>query len=252
MPGVLLAELTREQIRAIAPEATVVLPTAAIEQHGPHLPIITDTLLVTTVAQRAAEVAAHDIPILVAPTLPYGISAHHRPFPGVLSLNGDTFISVLNDLGESLALSGFHRIFILNGHGGNDEAIRLAARDIAQRNTILTAAASYWTLAANALHTQGNVDEVGALPGHAGGFETALVRAVRPDLVQAEMPTPAGQGLASVGSANFFSVRGGANDGLTGGYTDNPARATAEIGQRFLDLIALEVGAALVAFHRSL
>lgn len=252
MPGVLLAELTREEIRQIAPNATVIIPTAAIEQHGPHLPIITDTLLVGEVARRSAEVASRDVPVFVAPTLPYGISAHHRPFPGVLSLNINTFVDVLRDLGESLAISGFKRVFILNGHGGNDEAVRLVTRDIGLMHNVLAGAASYWTLAAPALRSRTEIEKLGSLPGHAGAFETALVHAVRPDLVQKEMPAPGGAGLSNLGGAAYFSVSGGTNDGINGGYTDDPSRATADHGSSFLDIIAEEVGAALVHFHRSL
>ena len=88
---VLLAEMTREQIRRLAPNAVAVLPTAAIEQHGPHAPIITDTLLCGTVAQRAAEQAAGRVNAVVAPVLCYGNSHHHRPFPGVLSLSSKNY-----------------------------------------------------------------------------------------------------------------------------------------------------------------
>ncbi len=82
----------------------------------------------------------------MTPVVAYGISAHHFPFPGVLSLSPEHFIGVLRDLGDSLARSGFRRIFILNAHGGNDEAVRLAARQIADDHRVLCGAASYWTL----------------------------------------------------------------------------------------------------------
>jgi creatinine amidohydrolase len=122
----LLAEMTREQIRQAAPNAVAVLPTAAIEQHGPHMPILTDTLLCGTVALRAAETrslrpsgAAN---VLVAPVLPYGNSHHHRPFPGVLSLSSDTFMAAVTDILEGLVLSGFRKVIVLNGHGGNTDS----------------------------------------------------------------------------------------------------------------------------------
>src|SRR5438093_13174223 len=86
-PKTLLAEMTREQIRAIAPQTTVVLPTAAIEQHGPHLTIMTDTLACTTICQRAAEIANAEVSVTVAPPIHFGSSHHHYPYPAVLSLS---------------------------------------------------------------------------------------------------------------------------------------------------------------------
>src|SRR5437867_6450480 len=192
----LLAEMTREQIRQIAPTTTVVLPTAAVEQHGPHLPIATDTLACTTICQRAAEIAsAEGAPVTVAPAVHFGASHHHRPYPGVLSLSLTTFIQVVEEVCESLALSGFKRIAIVNGHGGNDAAIRVAATDVSLAHRVSVAAASYWTIAARALIEDGRVREVGQLPGHAGGFETSLVLALRPELVdRASRPAALGAG----------------------------------------------------------
>ena len=96
----LLAEMTRDQIAAAAPNAVAVLPTASIEQHGPHMPILTDTLLCGTVARQAAEralTAPESVEVLVAPVLPYGNSHHHRPFAGVLSLSSGTYMAAAID-----------------------------------------------------------------------------------------------------------------------------------------------------------
>ena len=109
---------------------TVVLPLGATEQHGPHLPAGTDFFTVDRLAQAAAERAATEIAITVAPALPFGSSDHHLIFGATLSLRTDTYYRVLNDLLRSLVTDGFHRIFLLNGHGGNHELAQLAARDI--------------------------------------------------------------------------------------------------------------------------
>src|SRR5438270_1928696 len=167
--SILLAEMTREQIRRIAPETTVVLPTAAIEQHGPHLAIVTDTLAVTTICQRAAELASKETPVVVAPPVHFGSSHHHFPHPGVLSLSNATFTRVVVEICESLARSGFRRIAVINGHGGNDEAVRVAAREVGLSHPDVTiAASSYWTIAHEALVGEGGAAELGQLPGHAG------------------------------------------------------------------------------------
>ncbi|MBT5448157.1 MAG: creatininase family protein, partial [Gemmatimonadetes bacterium] len=95
---VLFEEMTREQIKAIAPNAIAVMPTAATEQHGPHMAVGTDTLLVSTVAARAAEAAADSVPVVVTPPLAFGSSHHHIPFGGTLSLTSDTFIEVVREV----------------------------------------------------------------------------------------------------------------------------------------------------------
>src|SRR5262245_57960406 len=147
----LFEELTREELRSIAPDALVILPVGAVEQHGPHLPVGTDYFVVERIARAAATELAKDIPALVAPTMPFGSSHHHFPFGGTLSLSTETYYRVLYDLAESLIVDGFRRIFMLNGHGGNHELIQLVARDLALKHAAHLAAASYWTIAWDAL-----------------------------------------------------------------------------------------------------
>ncbi|HEX5414151.1 MAG TPA: creatininase family protein [Chloroflexota bacterium] len=250
---VLLADMTREQIRAIAPETTVILPTAAIEQHGPHLTISTDTLACTTICQRAAEIAGSQTPVTVAPPVHFGSSHHHFPYPGVLSLSNTTFIQVVKEICESLVASGFQRIVIVNGHGGNDEAIRVAARDVTLARPVSIAAASYWTIAGPALIEEGLVESVGALPGHAGAFETSLVLALRPDLVDtASYPAALGRPPLRADLTHRPSViKAGQSLGSGPGYTDNPANASAAHGERFLAIISREVARFLVNFAGS-
>ena len=115
-----LHELTREEARTAAPNSLVVLPVGAIEQHGPHLPVGTDFYTIDYVAREAAAIAARQIPILITPALPFGSSDHHLPFGGTMSLSTNTYYLVIHDLAKSLIASGFRRIFILNGHGGNN------------------------------------------------------------------------------------------------------------------------------------
>jgi creatinine amidohydrolase len=247
----LLADMTREQIRAIAPTTTAVLPTAAIEQHGPHLAIVTDTLACGTICQRAAEIAtSQGAPATVAPTLQFGASHHHRPYPGVLSLALPTFIQVVEELCESLVLSGFKRIVIVNGHGGNDAAVRVAATDVALAHSVSIAAASYWTIAAPALVADGRVREIGQLPGHAGAFETSLVMALREELVdKASYPLARAQPPFEPDLTTRAQVSlAGKLLGQGPGYTDDPSRASVAHGEHLLGIISREVGRYLVEF----
>lgn len=253
---ILFSELTRDEIKRLAPETTVVLPTASIEQHGPHLPVCTDSLLCETVAQRAAAKAAEQVSVLVTPILYFGNSHHHFPFPGVLSLTSQTFMAAVTDVLEGLVKSGFQRLVVLNGHGGNTDSNAVVGLDFVNRrgHDVSIATAAYWNIARSALVEKelltGNL-----IPGHAGQFETALVMALRPDLVSQE-------GLAQVrdvspGASGLFADLAGATTQVHGawaagsGYTDNPALATAELGQAMLEVIVERVANFLVAFHQT-
>ncbi len=246
----LLDELTRAEARELAPRALVVLPVGATEQHGPHLPVGTDRMIVEHVARAAAAEAAADIPLLVAPTLPFGSSHHHVPFGGTLSLGSESYYRAVADLAETLIASGFRRIFILNGHGGNSELIQLVARDLALRHAASLAAAPYWTIAWEALLAEGAHLAAG-LPGHAGTFETSLIMALRPDLVRE--PRPHRDAPADGDTRGFTAYRAEHHGSWQqiDGYTDSPDQADAERGRRYLAAIVREVAGALREFYRS-
>ena len=250
--NVRFGEMSREQIRACAPEATLVIPVAAVEQHGPDLPVTVDVLACEAVAQGAAVLAAREIAVTVAPIVAYGYSPHHLPYPGVLSLQAETLLSVLRDLGESAYASGFRRVFYLNGHGGNDEIIRLAAREISNRHAMLGGAASYWTLALGALR-QGLDTHGMPIPGHAGDFEASLVAALRPDLISRDQPAPpkgASSALSLPPDVALFAQADRSMQRI-GGYTDRSGAPSAALGQTMLTIVQQEVARALVAFHRA-
>jgi len=246
----LLRELTREQARARAPEALLVFPVGALEQHGPHLPVGTDDYLVENVARQAAAKAADRIPVLVAPTLPFGSSHHHLPFGGTMSVSTETYYRVVRELTESLLIDGFRRIFILNGHGGNHELIQLVARDLALTHEADLAAASYWTIAWDALTALG-LHEHGRLPGHAGVFETSAILALHPELVREPRPHRDGPFAVSPrASAPYRSELHGSWQRIEG-FTDSPDRGSAVLGRRALDAIAGAVAAAFVEFYQA-
>jgi len=243
-------ELTREELRGMARDALVLLPVGATEQHGPHLPVGTDHFVVAHIARAAAE-AAGQIPVLVAPTLPFGSSHHHIPFGGTLSLSTDTYYRVLSDLATSLIRSGFRRIFILNGHGGNSELIQLVARDLALTHQAHLAAAPYWTIAWESLQTLQTHPGVG-LPGHAGTFETALIMAIRAELVREprphrDLPEDA---RSRASAAPYRTELHGAWQRIDG-YTDSPDHADAALGQQALAMITQAVAQALTEFYHA-
>jgi len=250
---VLLAEMTREQIKRLAPNAVAVLPTAAIEQHGPHMPILTDTLLCGTVAQRSAEAAASEVQVVVAPVLCYGNSHHHRPFAGVLSLSSPTYMAAVTDILEGLVRSGFRKLVVLNGHGGNTDSNAVVGLDFVNRlgHDVKIATGAYWDIARGALVERGLIAS-SLIPGHAGRFETSMVMALRPDLVteeglaQTQDMAKTAQGLFGDLSGATVQVHGAW--AASTGYTDNPAAASAAEGQALLEVVVERVSKFLVAF----
>jgi creatinine amidohydrolase len=245
----MLASMTREEVRAVAPDATLLMPTAAIEQHGPHLPLATDTLIADAITQRSGAQAGKHIPVCVAPTLAVGCSHHHLVFTA-LSLRSTTFQAVVADVLESAVLAGFRRIFVINAHGGNDEIVRLIARDVTLTSDVSIAANSYWTIARSAVLDMWS----GApFPGHAGTFETSLVLALAPNLVREELrpqDLDHARPLAAQGLFDGAIARHGEWSRING-YTDAPIEATADLGERILDAVTRSVTDALLAFHHA-
>ena len=123
-----LAEATWQDVREFSRDIVVVVPTGSLEQHGPHLPLFTDTLLVTKVAE-AVESKIPEL-VLVTPTLWLGASGHHLGFPGSLSASFDAYIGALKSVVRSLLPHGFWKFYVLNGHGGNTEPNGVALRTL--------------------------------------------------------------------------------------------------------------------------
>ena len=129
-----LVELSSPKIGAISRATPVIIPIAAIEQHGDHLPVWTDSLLLGEIVDRVEKSLSKYI--LVAPLMWLGNSDHHLDFFGTLSASSRTYLDMLNDLVENFLSHGFKRIVLLNGHGGNDVPAKHALFEIRQRHRI--------------------------------------------------------------------------------------------------------------------
>lgn len=246
-------ELTREELAFLAPDATVVVPIGSIEQHGPHLPVCTDSEIVTYVAHSAADVAAESAPVLVTPTLPFGLAQHHLPFGGTISFSSKVYLELLSEIGTSLVNDGFQRIFFLNGHGGNVSAASMVADRLVYeyRLDAHVAAASYWECAADSL---AKLELDGApTPGHAGSFETSCLLALRSDLVHNDRIPPAERELQPLAEQSAFSstVRIPRVWQRSDGRTDDSHIASAELGHIALKMISTDVADFIVRFHRT-
>ena len=250
----ILQELSRDTIAMHAPRGTAILPTASIEQHGPHLPVGVDTMLCSEVVHKAVAKAEERIgpnTLFVAPVFSWGNSHHHRPFAGVLSLESDQYISAVHQILEGLLLAGFPRLLIINGHGGNTAPNRIVAQDFVHRygKQAVTGAADYWDVGRQALTDAGLITS-DLIPGHAGIFETALMRAVRPDLVSeagmAETRTSVPQRRRDPWQTEVPGAWVAAD-----GYSDQPSLGTAEQGRAMLDVLVDSVAEAIADFHQS-
>ncbi|HMO64884.1 MAG TPA: creatininase family protein, partial [Verrucomicrobiota bacterium] len=130
-PERFLPYLTWKQVEALPKERTLlVLPTAAIEQHGHHLPLATDTLINNFLLGHALRRLPADLPVYALAPVCYGKSNEHLGFPGTLAVSRDTFMATLRDLGASVQAAGFRRLVFFNSHGGNHSLIDVMARDL--------------------------------------------------------------------------------------------------------------------------
>lgn len=163
--------------------AIAVLPVAAVEQHGPHLPLGTDAMIMEGYLERVHERLPADLDVRFLPMLAIGTSNEHLAFPGTLTLRPETLLRVLADIGDSVARSGCKKLVFLNSHGGNSSVIDIAARELRIRHAMLTVTVSWQRFG----YPDGMFDEQEIEHGiHGGDVETSLMLAFRPDLVRAE------------------------------------------------------------------
>jgi creatinine amidohydrolase len=216
----------------------VMVPIASLEQHGHHLPLLTDTYLATAVAERVHEKMPERI--LLTPTLWLGASDHHLDFPGTISVTNSLYVEMIKAVTRSLVRAGFRRIFFLNGHGGNiapgETAIAEAANECDDCDAALVALGSYWAIAAPAMKPEMHGMTQKQL-SHACEYETSMMLAVHGRLVRLDQARgetrPAAPGGVRIAS-RFYRMTGS-------GALDTPELATAEKGESLLSAIAEEV-----------
>jgi creatinine amidohydrolase len=179
-------ELTWPEMReAIARQPVVLLPFGAVEDHGPHLPLNTDNLIVEAICLEAARRAPGEM--LVMPTVAYGLDEHHMDFPGTISVGMETLLAYVSDVAISAARHGFTHVLVVNGHGSNAPIADLAARRVVLEtgmvcSTMSPNAAVDPTLAEPTLSEMRRSGWGGM--AHAGEYETSMMLHLRPDLVQ--------------------------------------------------------------------
>lgn len=233
-----LPYLTSPEITALPKgKAAVVLSVASIEQHGPHLPCITDSLVGQTLLGMALERVRPDVQVWVVPPLCYGKSNEHRPFAGTLTLSAQTLAAVVRDVALSVARAGFKRLVLLNSHGGNPPVLDYIARDLHEETGM--------QLFSIMLSRMGLPDPVtdpdeSAWGMHAGDSETSWMLALAPELVHMERVDSVGDYPRMPDGIRHLAVRGPVGfswltaDLSTMGVLGNPRTATTEKGQAYV------------------
>lgn len=241
-----LAEMTTvEAAAAVTASPVVIIPAGALEQHGPGMPLATDTIRAEGVADAvAARLGGRAV---VGPPLPVGVSPHHLAFAGTVTLTTTTLAAVVREYVESLHRHGWRKILVVTGHGGNNATLTTVAQDLLTTHPDLQFA---WTpvtpLASDVVSAMG----VSEVHGHSGEAETAQMLHLAPRLVHRDRlaagTTSTGQldplsRLARHGTHPALAVR---YDRLSeNGVLGNPRRASAEDGQAIVEAVVVRVTA---------
>jgi creatinine amidohydrolase len=245
----LLAELPGSAVATtLTAESVLVVPIGAIEHHGSHLPLVTDTLISESVATAAVERgAAAGLDLWQAPTLAITKSDEHSWAPGTLWLTATTLFSVLTDLGRSVSLTPATKIVFVNGHGGNAALLQVANRELRRLFGLQTFTMPATRSSAGS-GTDGEPDELG-MGIHAGYAETSVVMHLRPDLVHEELfERNVPEHLAGFEHIGFngYPVSFGwlSNDFGPSGVVGDPTGATAAAGAAMFEKSVEQTAAA--------
>jgi creatinine amidohydrolase len=180
LPRARWVDMSTIEFARLPPDTIAVLPVAAIEQHGPHLPVFVDACINEAVIDRTIELLPADLPVTILPMQMIGKSNEHLAFPGTLSLSVETVIRLWSEIGESVARVGVRKFVLLNSHGGQPDVARIVVRELRVRLSMLAVCANTYDLGI----PSGAFPEAELRHGiHAGSYETSIMLAARPDLV---------------------------------------------------------------------
>lgn len=231
-----LKDLTWPAVADLQKDMPVVLPVAALEQHGHHLPLFTDSLLLGEIVNRVAERFRDRV--LFAPLMWLGNSDHHMDYAGTMSAAPRLYLDLLLGLAENFLSHGFSRIVFLNGHGGNDVPGRQAIFELRQRyrhrSDLLLLFATYWSVRDEPVEGTTQVQM-----GHACEWETSMMLRIAPHLVGNYRDLP-----AASGQMNFSPVPQGwiTKDRTVMGHIGDPQKASAEKGEILFARFSADVG----------
>ncbi|MBK6388569.1 MAG: creatininase family protein [Rhodoferax sp.] len=252
------ADLTTREFAQLDPVRTIaILPVAATEQHGPHLPLSVDTVLADGVVAATLPHLPDDLSVLFLPTQAVGLSPEHMQFPGTLTLKAETVIQLWTQLGESVARAGINKLVLLNSHGGQVGVMDIVARDLRARLGMLVYSVNWFNLPL--LDLQGKdinaqfSNEEHRFGIHAGEIETSMMLALNPERVQ--MAQAQNFHSTSKDRAEKFAILGNGKSAKLGwqmqdynpaGAVGNAAAAAAAKGQAVVDAAGRSLAKLLV------
>jgi creatinine amidohydrolase len=177
-------EMSTREFARLPPDTVAVLPVAAVEQHGPHLPVWVDACLNQGVVQRTLALLPAGLPITFLPMQPVGKSNEHLAFPGTLSLSAETLIRLWTEIGECVHRAGVRKLVLFNSHGGQPQVMDIVARDLRVRLSMFVVCTSSYGLGRPAGLFPAAEERHGI---HGGSSETSQMLALRPDLVHMDL-----------------------------------------------------------------
>ncbi len=248
-PERFLPYLTTDDVRSLDKDkAAVIVVIGAIEQHGPHLPTGTDLALGVSMLTLALERLDPSVQLWVLPPLAYGRSVEHTEFAGTITLSQETLAAVVHDVAASVARSGFRRLVLFNSHGGNTSVLETIARDARSRTGLMIFPFSMFRIG---LTYPPASEQEAAWGTHAGEWETSMMLALTPELVDMERAQRA-QGYATfahppehVGLLGPIPFAWSTHDVSTTGAIGDPRAATVERGREIVELSVAKIALAL-------
>jgi len=233
-----------------------VLPVAAIEQHGPHLPLSVDATLLQGVMDAALQLLPAALPVLFLPPQVVGLSPEHIRFPGTLTLSPATVIALWTEIGECVARAGVKKLLLFNGHGGQVSVMDIVARELRTRSHLLVYSASWFSLPLpDAVAGQFSAEEH-RFGIHAGEIETSMMLHLAPSAVHMEhardfrsTSQDRAERYAILGNGKSAKLGWQMQDYHVAGAVGNAAAATADKGRAVVDAAAQQLVRLLQELH---
>ena len=240
-----------DKTRAIA-----VLPVAAVEQHGPHLPLKVDAALADGMVAACLPHLPADLPALFLPTQAIGYSPEHIAFAGTLTLKAETVIRLWTETAECVAASGVRKLLLFNTHGGNVGLLDVVGRDLRARLGMLVYSASWFNLPLGDAYAAFDADER-RFGIHAGAIETSLLLALHPADVRMDKAQPfastaqtRAQNFATLGNGHSAKFAWQMQDYNPQGAAGHATTASVEKGQALLASVGQALAALLVEIDK--